>query len=136
MPATTFAPSAVEEDKMVTPYATIWREGAFMRAKFADQLDLTLEIAKSIVEARIYYSKGKSYPLLVDVRGLRSTTRDARLYMATIGTTLTEAAALITGSSLNRYIVNVFITIDKPSVPAKMFTNEARAKEWLQGFIS
>lgn len=135
MTTTTFAPSSVDEDKMVTTYATIWKDGEFMRAKLVDQLDLTLDIAKAIVEARIYYSKGRSYPLLVDVRGLRSTTRDARLYMATIGTTLAKAAAMITGSSLNRYIVNAFITIDKPSVPAKMFTNEARAKEWLQAFV-
>jgi hypothetical protein len=65
------------------------------------------------------------------MRGIKSTTKEARRYLATIGATLVMAGALITGSPLNRALGNIFLTIDKPSVPTKLFTSETKALEWL-----
>lgn len=120
---------------MVTRHVTMWIENGILYGTFAHDLHLSLDIAKSSVEARIFLSKGQSYPLVVDMRGIKSTTRDARRYMATMGTTLVKACALITGSALNRAIGNVFLSIDRPSVPSRLFTDEEKAREWLKGFV-
>ena len=106
-----------------------------MYCKYADNLHVSLDVAKSCVEQRIYFSKGKSYPLLIDIKGIKSITRDAREYLASIGTTHVKAGALITGSPFNRTIGNIFLAIDKPLVPTKLFTSEEKARLWLKEYL-
>jgi hypothetical protein len=131
MIATLAAPSL--EEKVETPYISFWMDSeGFLCCRYADDLHLSLEVAVSIVESRIFFAKGRSYPMLIDVRGISSTTRKAREYMATIGATLVTAGALITGSLVNRTLGNIFLSIDKPLVPTKLFTNEESARVWLR----
>jgi hypothetical protein len=125
-----------QEKNVVTPYITLWMDDeGFLCARYAQNLHLTLEVAVSIVESRIFFAKGKSYPVLVDMRGIRSTTKKAHEYMATIGSTRVTAGALITGSPWNRTIGNLFLTIDKPQVPTRLFTNELNARLWLKQYL-
>lgn len=118
-----------------TPYLKMRREGDIIYCEYTDNLHLTLEIAKVCVHARIYFTGGNSFPLLIDMRGIRSATKEARTYMASIGAMFLKAGALIIGSAVNRTIGNVFLAIDKPPVPVKLFTDEVKAREWLQQFI-
>lgn len=123
-------------EKVETPFITLWMdEEGFLCGRYAQNLHLSLEAAVSVVESRIFFAKGNSYPLLIDMRGIKSTTRQARAYMATVGSTLVKAGALITGSTINRTLGNIFLSIDKPLVPTKLFTNEESAKEWLRQYI-
>lgn len=128
--------SKSQSGKFESPYLTLWMEGGMLFGRYAPDLHLSLAVAKACVEARIFYSKGQAYPLLVDMKGIKSTTREARRYMATIGATLVTAAALITGSAINRTIGNIFLKIDRPSVPLKLFTDEQKAMEWLGQFVA
>ena len=124
------------EEKVNTPYISLWMdEEGFLCCQYAENLHLSLEVAVSIVESRIFFAKGNTYPLLIDMRGIKSTTKKAREYMATIGATLVKAGALITGSALNRTLGNIFLTIDKPLVPTKLFTNEVNARQWLKQYL-
>ena len=134
MPELLVAPP-VKEEKFETPYVTFWMDRGLLCARYADDLHLSLEVAVFVVESRIFFAKGKSYPVLVDMRGIKSTTRAARQHLATIGATLVKAGALITGSTINRTLGNIFLTIDKPAVPVKLFTNEASAREWLRQYL-
>jgi hypothetical protein len=128
------APSLLE--KVETPYITLWMdEEGFLCGRYPENTHLSLEVAISIVESRIFFAKGNSFPLLIDMRGIKSTTRKAREYMATIGATLVKAGALITGSALNRTLGNIFLKIDKPVVPTKLFTNEESARQWLRQYL-
>jgi len=131
---TTNIATVVIPDEMVTPYVTMRIEGDIMYCRYADNLHVSLDVARAVVESRIYFAKGRSFPLLVDMRGIKSTTREARTYLATIGCTLVTAGALITGSVFNRTLGNIFLTIDKPLVPSKLFTSEDKARTWLSGF--
>jgi hypothetical protein len=125
----------IQSEKFESPYVTMWLEEGILCGRYANDLHLSLEVAKSCVEARIFFTKGKSYPLLVDMTGIKSTTKEARDYMASIGATLVTAGALITRSSVSKTIGNIFLTIDKPPVPVRMFTNEEKAREWLKQFL-
>jgi hypothetical protein len=123
-------------EKVETPYISMWMdEEGFICCQYAKDLHLSLEAAISIVESRIFFAKGNSYPLLIDMRGIKSTTKKAREYMATIGATLVKAGALITGSAVNKTIGNIFLSIDKPLVPTKLFTNEESARQWLREYL-
>lgn len=122
-------------EKFESPYVTMWIENGILYGRFANDLELTLPIAKACVEGRIFFSKGKSYPMLVDMTGLKSVNKQARQYMATMGATLVTAGALITRSAVSKMIGNMFLTIDKPPVPVKLFTSELKAREWLKGYL-
>ena len=91
----------VRDERFETPYVTFWMEEGFLCCRYADDLHLSLDIAIFIVESRIFFAKGKSYPLLIDMRGIKSTSKKARQHMATVGATLVKGAALITGSEIN-----------------------------------
>jgi hypothetical protein len=118
-----------------TPFIDFWIENNVLYCRYAKDLHLSLDVAKFCVESRIFFTKGKNYAILVDMRGIKSTTREARHYLATIGATCVKAAALITGSPWNRTLGNIFLTIDKPPVPLKLFTEKEKALEWLTPFI-
>lgn len=121
----------ISEDQLVTTYVNLRLEDDIMYCTYANNLHVSLEVAKAVVESRIYFSKGKDYLLLIDMRGIKSSTKEARRYLATIGATLVKAGALITGSPLNRALGNIFLKIEKPLVPAKLFTCKEKAKSWL-----
>jgi hypothetical protein len=113
----------------------MWIDGDILCGRYSDGLHLNLDIAKACVEARIFFAKGKSYPILVDMTGLKSTSKEASRYMATMGATLVSAGALVVGSPFNRFMGNIFLKIDKPPVPTRLFTREIEAKEWLMQFV-
>lgn len=116
------------------PYVTMWMDEDLLCARYVEDLHMTLEVAKSCVEARLLFSNGRKFALLIDMRGIKSVTPEARKYMAGVGAILVKAGAMITGSLLNRTIGNIFLTIDKPSVPSKLFTDEQKARQWLQQY--
>lgn len=128
-------PDEISTEKTETPYITMWINDNILCCRYANDLHVSLEVAKSCVEARIFFSKGKSYPLLIDMKGVKSSTWAARQYLATIGATRVTAGAMITGSRLNRTLGNAFLILDRPRVPTKLFTNELKAREWLQAYL-
>ena len=135
--ANSYAPEALgsgQGEKLHTPYVTFWREGDVICGRFVENLHLSLSVAKAVVEARIEFSRGENVPLLMEITGLRSTTRDARLYMASVGTILVRACAMITRSPVSRTLGNMFLIVDRPIKPAQLFTSKRRAIEWLGNF--
>jgi hypothetical protein len=125
----------MEKDKLVTPYITLWFQDGILRGRYAEDLDVSLDIAKELVESRITYSEGKTCPLLIDMKGIKSATPEAREYLATIGATHVKAGALIVGSKMNMALGNIFLMIDKPLVPTRLFTDEERAIGWLRQYL-
>ena len=117
------------------PIAKMWKEEGIIFVKFIDKLDMTLENAKSGVQARLELSEGMSQPVLIDMRGIKSVTKEAREYLAEEGAKLITAGALIVGSPLNRTLGNIFLWVNKPKVPTKLFTDEGEAREWLKPYL-
>lgn len=75
---------------------------------------------------------GGKFPLIIDSRGIKSMTRDARNQFTTKGReTSVTSFAIIIDSPLSRVIGNFFMGINKPAVPTRLFENEDEAKKWL-----
>lgn len=112
----------------------LWEEDGILHCTFTGKLHMDLTVAKSCVEDRILFSKGISYPVLIDMRNLRSVTKEAREYMAGKGAELITAGALLINSSLTRILGNIFLQINKPPRPSRLFSDKEEAKAWLKQF--
>ncbi len=70
--------------------------------------------------------------ILVDMRGVRSQTREARQYFASAeAEKATLAVALLIGSPMSRVLANFFLRFTSQRIPVALFTDEAAAIAWL-----
>jgi hypothetical protein len=74
---------------------------------------------------------GKRVPVLVDIRNLKSMTREARKHYGRVTDTV-SAIALLAASPATQVIANFFLGLNRPDVPTEMFTDEAQARAWLR----
>ena len=123
-----------ESIQNTTEYADMsFENGIFILTyKPLNLLDLT--IAKKMVKDRLAFKEGQSYPSLFDIREVKSTSKEARDYMANEGSDLVKASALLINSSVTKMIGNFFISVSKPKSPTKLFTDKNKSIAWLQQF--
>ncbi len=84
-----------------------------------------------------YASFGKeSYPILADLRTMKSITREGRQYAASeeAGHHITAVAMLIK-SPLSKMIGNFWMRTSQPRYPTRLFTSEKEALKWLKSFL-
>lgn len=97
---------------------------------------IDLDIAKRITDSRVAFQKGKTYPLLSNIKNIKGSTKAARDYMASKdGCQGVIAAAVLIDSPIGSMIGNFFIRVSKPFVPTQIFTDEAEAKKWLSQYV-
>lgn len=104
--------------------------GTFMK----EIVDLT--IAEIAVKGRLKATEGKSYPILIDIRNIKNSTKTARQFLASEkGYEGIISAAIFINSSVGSMIGNFFILFNRPLVPTKLFSNKKEAMEWLMQFV-
>lgn len=94
--------------------------------------EMALDDAKENVSA-IYEIGGRQRNrVLVDMRGVRSQTREARQYFAgPEAERATLAVALLVGSPLSRVLANFFLRLMPQRWPTALFNDEDAAITWL-----
>lgn len=112
-----------------------WKEDNIIFCKYADKTYIDIDIAKQCVKARSELSNGTSYLTLIDLTGVKSINKKAREYLSTEGIQDIEAGAYLVGSPLSKMIGNVFLKINQPQVPFRLFNDNDSAKQWLQSFL-
>jgi hypothetical protein len=117
--------------------ATIWiGEDGIARYVASPDAEITQGDAEETHEAVQDLYGGDSYPLLVDIRGVKSASREARKFFAgTHSSKTTRAVGLLVASPVSRMIGTFFIRLSKPYFPARLFTREAEAVAWLRSFV-
>jgi len=123
-------------DTLETPYVKMWIDEGILYCVYAENLSINLDIAIYCVAERIKFTKAESYPCLVDIRGLKHVTKEAREYFAKEGAEYITAGAFIVGSIFTEMMGNIFIYINKPNIPTRLFTDEKAAEEWLRKFVT
>ncbi len=76
------------------------------------------------------FADGRRLPLLLTVTGVLSVTNDARLTYT--NSVVVSACALLGESPVDRVIAHYLLRARSDSVPARFFTSEAEAREWLR----
>lgn len=104
----------------------------FVRAEMREGCEMDLEDAKGNV-AVIFQIGGKQRNrVLVDMRGVRSQTREARQYFGgPEAAQATLAVGLLIGSPISRVLGNFFLRFGPHRVPTALFTDERAAIAWL-----
>lgn len=107
----------------------------FVRATMQHGARFAFEDAVESVDARFLVGGGRPRPVLVDMRGIREQTREAREYFAgEEAAAKLLAVALFVDSPLSRMIGNFFLGLGVQRTPSKLFTVESDAVAWLAGF--
>ena len=100
---------------------------------FEKYIIMTLECAKEVLNLRLEITEYKDYPLYVDIRGILSIDRNSRKYLSSQeGTKNALAAAIHVNNPISKFLGNLFIKVDKPEKPTKLFTDKKNALEWLK----
>jgi hypothetical protein len=92
--------------------------------------------ASENLSAAIATRDGRRRPLLVDIRNAAPLAADVRrLYSSqTIADAFTALALLIDTSPLGRTMGNVYFAVARLAMPMKIFVEESKALEWLDGY--
>jgi hypothetical protein len=99
-------------------------------------LKVTIEIAESIVEQRLAFTKNKSMPIMILNHGVISIDKKARdFFSSSKGTRGLKAAALVLNTPFGSFLANFLISVTKPAMPAKIFSTEEAAMQWLKKFV-
>ena len=121
----------------ISPYTTLWKDDFdddIILWNYAHQLEIDITIAKELVKTRLEYCHGKSVFALIDGTQIKSTTREARDYMNSPegGLKGILGGAFLSKNPVATLSINLYLKINKPSVPAKFFTNKEDALQWLK----
>ena len=99
--------------------------------------ELTLDDSKAIIAACRRLGGGIARPALSDIRNLSQVNRETRTYgVSEEAASVVSASALLVGSPVSRMVGNFFLRVSRPPYPTQLFTSEAKAIEWLKGFIA
>jgi hypothetical protein len=97
---------------------------------------IDLNIAQQAVVYRLEATNFIPYPMVIDIKSIKSITKPSRDFLASEkGSEGIIAAAFLINSSLGKILGNFFIQINKPLRPTKIFTNEIKAKKWLAKYV-
>ena len=120
---------------METQYVKLRIENGILFGKFAKDLNIDFEIAKHCVETRINFTNHTAYPFIIDLREVKSVSKEAREYLGEEGSQYIKAGALLTSSFFTKTLGNFFLALNTPTIPSKLFQNESDAVEWLKSYM-
>ena len=120
---------------LVAPSGPVWLsdDGIIITIGKAESQDT--EVARENMAYTKKVTAGKPRPLLVDITRVKSMTKGAREeYVKQEEERIITAVALLSNSSIGSVIANIFMSLNKPFVPVKMFTDALKAKDWLRQY--
>jgi hypothetical protein len=120
----------------LSAYFTWMGSDGIARTKVKPFAEVTLVEARENSIAVNNLSAGNTFPLLIDSRNIRSITKEARDFFSMNNRdSCISAFAILIDSPLSRIIGNFFMGLNKPRVPARLFTIEKEALDWLKEFL-
>ncbi|MCU0431710.1 MAG: hypothetical protein MUF42_17245 [Cytophagaceae bacterium] len=116
-------------------YLTTWLEDDIVYGVCKRNLEINLEIAKLMVADRILVSNSKTRPALIDISGVVAIDTKARKFLASEQSIrYINAGAIIVNGIIPKYLGNIYLTLDRPPIPAKIFNNKDAALAWLEKY--
>lgn len=123
-------------EKQEFRYATLSKfaeDDDIMFAIYVPKLEINIEIAHELVENRMQFSENKNHFILIDFTNVKSVTKEARDYMndPTGGLRGILCGAFLSNSVVATLFVNLYLKVNRPTIPARFFTSKADAMSWL-----
>lgn len=124
-----------DTDQFENDYCKMAIKEGVIYCTFAPFLEITLKVAVSMVSDRIKFSKRKSYPMFTDISNLKYINREAREFLAgKEGIRQLSACAYLASTQHERFLWEMFLKINRPAVPSRIFTDKKDAITWLEQF--
>lgn len=115
----------------ITQHVKFWVEDGILFFVYNPSGLITLKIAEKIVQQRIAYQNEISYPILCDLRNLKSVEKAARDYLAVEGTFLSTAVALLIDRNYSARLSAQFMKTSIPPIPVEEFYSISEAIDFL-----
>jgi hypothetical protein len=128
--------NTMDKPRFENDFASFWIEGGIVYFVYKPNSVVSLEAARKIVDDRIKFQKQKDFPIYCDIRGMKSADKDARNYLAKEGSSYARAVAVVVDSPMSKIIGNIYLGLNKPITPSRLFTDEKDAVEYLKQFAS
>ncbi|WP_034893831.1 hypothetical protein [Gillisia sp. Hel_I_29] len=112
-------------------YAHFWIDEGILHFVYKPNTIIDLTVAKAIVKDRLRFQNGISYPILCDVRHLKTANKASREFLAEKGCYSALAIALVIEREYLGTLTKAFINISNPSVPTREFTSVPKALSFL-----
>lgn len=127
----------MNKNKIETTVFTIFiGEDQICRSIVKNKADVKIVDALIATEAVEKLFSGEKGPILVDIRKIKSITKEAREHFTMKNREPNvNAIGLLVKSPLSMLVANFFLGINKSAVPTKLFTDEKKALEWLGKFV-
>ncbi len=128
----------MENEVIETRVARIWlgKDGIVRLIYILDNTELTRADAEENIVAIAKAGGGRKRLLLADIRKIKSADRESRVFSASAAAVkVITALAIFISSPVGKVLGNIFMRINNPPYPTRLFTSEAEAIEWLKGFI-
>lgn len=117
-------------------YFLFLREDGILHFEFEDDIDFTLEEAQASVTTAENYLNKKPAPCLVVYGKYNTFGHGVREFIASEAmNTVSVADALVLKSMGMKILGNVYLRINKPQRPTRLFNNEESAIKWLEQFL-
>jgi hypothetical protein len=114
-------------------FRTSLEPGKFILTRVKADAEIELEDAKANTAAVIEISKGENFPILVDLREIKSITKEAREHFSMKGRKPhVTAIAMLINSPVSKIVGNFFLSLNHPIVPTRLFTSEQEAIYWMK----
>ncbi|WP_338356907.1 hypothetical protein [Yeosuana marina] len=117
-------------------FASFWIKRGVLFFIYKEDVDINLPIAMQIVSDRLKLQKGKAYPVLCDIRGVKNIDMNARRYFAAEGSIFIKAVALISDTPLSHIFSEIYVKGNTPPIPTKIFNEDTEALTFLSEFAS
>lgn len=125
----------MKESYQENDFCRMWISNGILIVEYKPGLVMNVEVAKQMVSDRLKFSNGISRPVLLDGRNFVSMDRATMKYYKTKEVVqCITAGAFLTGNALTCLAGNIFLTLEKPLVPTKLFSDEKKALEWLEKY--
>ena len=110
----------------------LWLEDGIIHLLYKKDCIISLDAAKEIIRIRLEYQNGMIYKCIIFFSLIKTITPEARQCFAKEGSAGLSKAALIINSPFTTMMGNLFININKPLVPTKLFSNKEQGMQWLR----
>lgn len=122
--------------KTETDFVTLELVNGIIVGKY-NEVYVTIDVAKSLLETRNQFTIQKSYPMVIDCSLLKGVDKEARDFFALpSGSHGLTATALVVKSRFSAFFVNFLIKVNlhKSTLPIKVFNNQEEAIIWLEQY--
>ena len=96
---------------------------------------VSMEENQRIIDEFRELTAGQKFCLLMDITYSGTSDKAGREFAAKEFPKIVKAMAMLSGLPVSRMMANLFLKLNPPPYPAKMFANEHDAKQWLKQYL-